>query len=242
MTSRERVAAALRREQADRVPWCEIHVDRALARQLMDWGEPGDQAASLESHPYTAAESRTLADHLGLDSLSFVLRAPVYAHMHPGQDGRLFYGDGMIRRRGDLHLLDLPDPHDDDIYADAAAFLEQKGDYSAWFITRAGIFPTTLSMGLEAFSIALFEDRALVEEVLDRYFDWSVVVAERVCSMGFDVYVSTDDMAFGTGPFFSPEVFRDLVVPRYRSLAETIELPWIRVCNLSCVNGHSPPL
>ena len=59
----------------------------------------------------------------------------------------------------------------------AAAFLEQKGDYSAWFVTRAGIFPTTLSMGLEAFSIALFEDRGLVEEVLDRYFDWSVGVA-----------------------------------------------------------------
>ena len=227
MTPRQRVAAALRREEADRVPWCEIHVDRALARQLMGWGEPGDQAYSMETHPYTADESRALADHLGLDSLSFVLRAPVYAHKHPGLDGRLFYGDGMLRERGDLHLLDLPDPHDDALYADAAAFLEKKGDYSAWFITRAGIFPTTLSMGLEAFSFALFEDRGFVEEVLDRYFEWSLVVAERVCAMGFDVYVSTDDMAFGSGPFFSPEVFRDLVLPRYRRLAEIVDLPWI---------------
>ena len=227
MTSRDRVAAALRREEADRVPWCEIHTDRALARQLMDWGEPGDQAYSMEEHPYTARESRDLAAHLGLDSLSFILRAPVYAHKHPGQDGRLFYGDGMITTRDDLHLLDLPDPHDDALYEGAAAFLEQKGDYSAWFVTRAGIFPTTLSMGLEAFSIALFEDRPFVEEILDRYFDWSEVVAQRVCGMGFDVYVSTDDMAFGTGPFFSPAVFRDLVLPRYERLARHIPLPWI---------------
>ena len=227
MNSRDRVATALRREEPDRVPWCEIHVDRALARQLMGWAESGDEAASLESHPYTARESRDLADHLGLDSLSYVLRAPVYAHKHAGQDGRLFYGDGMIRTRGDLHLLDLPDPCDDALYEGAAAFLEQKGEYSAWFVTRVGIFSTTLSMGLEAFSVALFEDRPFVEEVLDRYVDWSEVVAERVCAMGFDAYVSTDDMAFRTGPFFSPAVFQDLVLPRYERVARHIALPWI---------------
>jgi uroporphyrinogen decarboxylase len=45
--------------------------------------------------------------------------------------------------------------------------------------------------------------------------------------MGFDVFASTDDMAFNTAPFFSPAVFRDLVLPRYRRVAEKIPLPWI---------------
>jgi uroporphyrinogen-III decarboxylase len=44
--------------------------------------------------------------------------------------------------------------------------------------------------------------------------------------MGFDVFASTDDMAFNTDPFFSPAVFRDLVLPRYRRVAEKITLPW----------------
>ena len=154
------------------------------------------------------------------------MRAPVYAHKEAGQDGRLFYGDGLIRTEADLDRLQLPDPTDDALYAGAAAFLEQKGEYSAWFVTRIGIFPTMLSLGTENFCLALYDNRPFVEAVLDRYVDWIVVVAERVCRMGFDVFASTDDMAFNTDPFFSPAVFRDLVLPRYRRVAEKITLPW----------------
>ncbi|HJP31036.1 MAG: uroporphyrinogen decarboxylase family protein [Candidatus Latescibacteria bacterium] len=227
MNSRERVSLALRREQPDRVPWCELAVDRALAQRLMGWGPAGSEAYNMEVHPFTFEQSLALAEHLGLDNLSYVLRAPVYAEKIPGKEGRLFYGDGLIRSREDLNLLDLPDPHDDALYEGAAEFVERKGDYSAWFITRVGIFPTTLSMGLETFSIALYEDLGFIEEVLNTYVDWAVVVAQRVCELGFDAYVSTDDMAFGTGPFFSPQVLRDVVMPGFRRVAEHISIPWI---------------
>jgi uroporphyrinogen decarboxylase len=63
--------------------------------------------------------------------------------------------------------------------------------------------------------------------VLDRYCNWAAVVAERVCAMGFDFYVSTDDMAHKSGPVFSPQVFHDLVLPRYQKVAEKISLPWV---------------
>jgi uroporphyrinogen decarboxylase len=105
--------------------------------------------------------------------------------------------------------------------------VRQKGDYAAFFVTRVGIFPTWLSMGLENFSVALFENRRFVETVLNRYVDWAVTVAERVCEMGFDVFVTTDDMAFKTAPFFSPKVFRDLVLPCYRRIRQKITLPWL---------------
>jgi uroporphyrinogen decarboxylase len=226
MTSRERVLTALSRRQPDRVPYCELGVDRSLAQRLMGWGAPASQASNLEANAYTADEAKALAAFLKLDNLSYVLRAPVYAHKEAGQDGRLFYGDGLIRTEADLALLQLPDPTDDALYAGAAAFLEEKGDYSAWFVTRIGIFPTMLSLGTENFCLALYDNRQFVEAVLDRYVDWIVVVAERVCRMGFDVFASTDDMAFNTDPFFSPAVFRDLVLPRYRRVAEKITLPW----------------
>lgn len=227
MTPRERVLAALRGEETDRVPYCETAIDRALAQKLMGWGEPESQAASLEADAYSAGEFKEIAAFLQLNNVAFVLRAPVYAQRLSGQDGRLFYGDGMIHGMEDLSLLQLPDPEEDELYADAEAFVAQKGDYSAWFVTRIGIFPTMLSMGMESFSIALFEDRDFVELLLDRYCDWTAVVAERVCRMGFDVFVSTDDMAFNTAPFFSLQVFRELVLPRYRRVAEKISLPWV---------------
>jgi uroporphyrinogen decarboxylase len=219
--------AALRCEEPDRVPYCELAIDRALAQRLMAWGEPETEAANLEENIYSVEEAREIAAFLKLDNISYVMRAPVYADKHPGRDGRLFYGKGHLQTESDLDWLKLPDPRTDALYAGAEAFARQKGEYAAWFLTRIGIFPTILSMGLESFSIALYENRDFVERVLDAYCDWTTAIAERVCQLGFDVFVSTDDMAFNTAPFFSPEVFRELVLPRYQRVAEEIRIPWV---------------
>ena len=227
MNSRERVLAALRREEPDRVPYCELAVDRALAQRLMGWGEPQGQAANLESNTYTVEEAKALASRLQMDNVSYVLRAPVYAHKVAGLDGRLFYGQGMIKSRDDLGLIQLQRSAHFPFFEQPAEFARQKGEYAACLVTRIGIFPTVLSMGIENFSIALYEDLAFVEQVLDIYCDWSAVVAERVCQLPFDMYISTDDMAFKSAPFFSPRVFRELVVPRYQRVREYITLPWV---------------
>ena len=129
MNSRERVAAALRCEQPDRVPYCELGIDRALAQKLMGWGPGTSQAANLETMPYTVQEARALAAHLKLDNLTYVLRAPVYAEKVPGMDGRLFYGNGLLTSRAALPLLQLPDPHDESLYAGIPPFLAERGDY-----------------------------------------------------------------------------------------------------------------
>ncbi len=227
MNSRERVAAALRREVPDRVPYCELGIDRSLAQTIMGWGESTDQAANLEANAYTVGEAKAIASHLHMDNINYVLRAPVYADKLPGEDGRLFYGEGLIRDEADLARLQLPDPHDDALYAEAEAFIEQKEDFSAWLVTRIGIFPTMLSLGMANFGLALYDNRSFVEAVLDRYCDWAVEMAERACQMGFDVFVSTDDMAFKTGPFFSPTVFREMVLPRFQRVREKITIPWV---------------
>ena len=227
MTSRERVAAALRREVPDRVPYCEEYVSRPFAERLLGWPQSANEAVDLEDNEFTVDEYKELARFLGLDNITFVLRAPVYAEKHAGQDGILYYGRGLIGTGEDLALVRLPDPHDDALYAEAAQFAAQKGDLSAWFNTRIGIFSTMLSMGLEGFSLALYDDLPLIERLLDMYVDWIEVVAERACRLGFDVFVSTDDFAFNTAPFFSPAVFHDLVLPRYQRVARKITLPWI---------------
>ncbi len=227
MTSRERVLTALARKEPDRVPYCELSVDRALAQRLMGWDGSLTPSGTIERNVYTVEEAKALAAHLHLDNISYVLRAPVYADRRAGRDGRLFYGEGLIQTEADLPRLQLPDPHDDALYEEAATFAREKGEYALWFVTRIGIFPTMLSLGLENFCVALHDNLPFVEMVLDRYCDWIEIVAERVCQLGFDVFASTDDMAFNTAPFFSPRVFHDVVIPRYARVAKKITLPWI---------------
>ncbi len=227
MTSRQRVLTALAGKQPDRVPYCELGVDRSLAHRLLDWTGSETQRANLEANTFSAAEAVALADRLALDNLTYVLRAPVYVDKVAGSDGRLFYGEGQLQTWQDLDRIDLPDPTQDALYEEAATFVDAKGDRALWLVSRMGIFPTTLGMGFPAFSRALYEDRALVETVLDRYVDWSCEVADHVMDMGFDAYVTTDDMAHKSATFFSPRVFRDLVMPRYRRLREHVSPPWI---------------
>jgi uroporphyrinogen decarboxylase len=205
----------------------ELGVDRALAQKLLGWPGASTQRTNLEAQSYSPAEAKEVARYLGIDNLTYVLRAPVYAEKIEGKDGRLFYGEGRIRSRADLGLMNLPDPEDDALYAEAAAFAAQKEDFAACFVTRAGIFPTLLSMGIEAFSTAVYDDLSLVGEILDRYTSWAIAVARRARDLGFDVYITTDDMAFKTAPYFSPQLFRELVLPRYRELARAVCLPWI---------------
>jgi len=228
MSSRERVLAALRRQQPDRVPWCEFSIDRGLAGRLMGWPPPASSVIDIDAKgTYTLEQTLAVASFLGVDNITWGLRAPVFTQKIAGQDGRMFYGDGLIKTDADLDLLRLPDPHDDALYAGAEEFLKKKGDFAACFSTRIGIFPTMLSMGMDGFAIALYENRRLVETVMDAYFDWAEVVAERVCGMGFDAFVSTDDHAFNTGPFLSPATWRELIIPRYERVARQITIPWV---------------
>ena len=232
MNSRDRVLTALSRREPDRVPRCELGIDYRLAQGLMGWddvagSDAGQQTACLEKNIYSVDQAKQIAAFLQLDNISYVLRAPVYAERRSGADGRSFYGNGMIRTEADLSLIELPDPHDDELYAEAKAFAAQKDGYAACFVTRVGIFPTVLSMGIDTFGLALYDNPGLVETILDMYCDWTAVVAEHAGQLGFDVFITTDDMAHKSGPFFSPEVFRNLVMPRYRRVAERITLPWI---------------
>lgn len=227
MTSRDRIMTALSGGIPDRVPYMEFGIDRSLASRILGWPVPASVKTDLESNHFTPSELTELADKLGMDNFPFVMRAPVYAEKHPGKDGRLYYGNGLLKTMKDVEDMELPDPSNDALYNLARQAIEAKGDRAACFVTRAGMFPALLGMGIEGFCLALYDDRGLVETLLDKYFAWSITVADKISSLGFDFYVTTDDMAFKSGPYFSREVFDEFMLPRYLELAEHVSIPWV---------------
>ncbi|HSR13671.1 MAG TPA: uroporphyrinogen decarboxylase family protein [Thermodesulfobacteriota bacterium] len=227
MNSRERIMAALRREEPDRVPFAELAIDRALAERLMGW--PATQTAaggSITRNPFTVEESKALASFLGVDCIGYLLRAPALARQGIGKEGRGFMGEGLIKSEADLEKIQLPDPHGDEMYREAEHFARNKGDYALVFVTRIGFFQTVLGMGTENFLVSLYTNRSLVEKILDIYFDWMAVVAERMCGIGYDIFWTTDDYAYKTGMFFSPAIFREVIAPRYRRVLNKVTIPW----------------
>jgi uroporphyrinogen-III decarboxylase len=228
MTSRERVMAALRLEETDRVPHCELFVDVAMAEKLLN--QQMGQAAtggSVRSNPYTVDQAKAVAAKLGHDNIGFILRAQDYAKMAVGKDGRTFPADGMIKTEADLDMIDLPDPTRDEFYKDAEEFVKNKGDYACHLSTRIGLTQVMLSLGMEDFALMLYDNRKLVEQMLDIYFDWTAEMAQRISQLGFDIFWTTDDFAFKTGLFFSPADFRDLLFERYQRVLDRIDIPWV---------------
>jgi uroporphyrinogen decarboxylase len=119
-------------------------------------------------------------------------------------------------------------PDDDGWIEDARSFLKtQRGDRAAAGGTRLGLSGTLVSMGVDGFSMALYDDPGLIDEVLDRYVRFAKRTVQVFCELGFDFIWTFDDFAYRTGPMFSPQVFRDRIAPKLKEVADLIELPWI---------------
>jgi hypothetical protein len=236
MTSRERVLTALQRQSPDRVPFVEMVIDPEVGRIFT--GSPGAAPAPRPPAPVItdnllggpAGDAPALAEALDLDALgiSFWLR-------HEGVeaeagDHRMVAG-GRIRSTEDLARIraQLPDPEDARLYQPVRDFVARHRDTGrALFATiNLGSDPVILGMGLDRFSMALFDQPELVRELFEIYSGWYAAAVPRLCATGLDFLWSTDDIAFKTSTYVSPNTIRELFIPAYRRVADRIELPWI---------------
>jgi uroporphyrinogen decarboxylase len=227
MSHRERVVAALSCEEPDRVPYCELAIDRVFAANALGWQEKPYVNALEENTPFTIEEAKQVSERLGLDNIFYLRRQPVYTDTFTDDEGRIFPGAGNIKTEEDLALINLPDPTKDEFYAEAEFFSRNKGDYAAFFLTRGGLAPAMLSMGIDHFCISLYDNPKLVKQLLDIYFGWMETVAERICQLDFDAFCMADDFAFNTGMMFSPDILKEMIIPHYQRIAGKICIPWV---------------
>jgi uroporphyrinogen-III decarboxylase len=90
-----------------------------------------------------------------------------------------------------------------------------------------GISNTYLSMGIEHFSLMLYENPAFILKLLDMFIDWACKAVSKINELGFDFMIVPEDLAWKQGPMFSPKMIRELFLPRMKKVAERIKIPWI---------------
>jgi uroporphyrinogen decarboxylase len=213
MNHRERVLAALRCEEPDRVPYCEMTIGQSVLRDISGRNDP--------------LSEKEISRILGRDNIRFDASPPFLASRSTGSGGTEYLVDGLIKTRDDLRLVQLPDPRDTELIRKADGFVAEKGDYAAIANIRLGISPVLNSMGIEAFSYALYEDRQLISDLLESYANWTIAVVDWLQEFDFDVLWAYDDVAFSTGPFMRVDDFRELFLPHLRRVAARIRIPWI---------------
>ncbi len=223
MNSRERVLTALALKQPDRVPFA-------------DDVDPEVRLAIMGRDNFTDIE---FAQTLGLDAIDIRdFMAPVFCQRKQLK-GKDYIVDGLIREDKDLDLIVFPDPSDEKFYDQAKRKIEAnaQANLALYAVCRWGISGVHYSMGLESLSYALYENPALVEKVLDRYVEWNCQVIERLNTMGIDFIITYDNIAFNSGPLVSPQVFREVFVPKVKCVADACKLPWV-----SHIDGNIMPI
>jgi len=235
MTSRERVLAALNNEPHDRVPWIEGIVGNGIASAVCEEEINVDWSVAPDGFPTTpgkilAKEQIKVNRVFGKDNIQFCAFAPVFCHkMKPADDGSpVLVGEGKILNREDYEeLFKLPSPGNSDFVDNAREFIANKEDYCACACVRLGIGATLLSMGIEAFSYAMIDDPQLIKDIHDGYADWTAEVVPILEEIGFDVIWAFDDVAFNSGPVFSPAFYKEYILPKEKKIVDKFSTPLI---------------
>jgi uroporphyrinogen decarboxylase len=235
MTPRDRVLAALRHEEVDRVPWIEGIVGNGIASAVcgepihVDWSVAPDGFPTMPGDQL-AQEQKKVNRVLDKANLQFCAFAPIFCErMRKADDGSpVLVGDGLIRTRRDFEeRFRLPSPIEAGFVENARTFIAHKDEYCACACVRLGIGATLLSMGVEAFSYAMADDPQLIADVHDAYADWTAAVVPVLEEIGFDVVWAFDDVAFNSGPMFSPAFYRSHILPKEKAVAATFTRPLI---------------
>jgi hypothetical protein len=91
-------------------------------------------------------------------------------------------------------------------------------------------------MGLEAYSIALYEDRQLVEDIADHMLSWNLEMAKKVFEAGIrlDFCYLWEDICYKSGPLFSPKMMREIMVPRWKTFTDFLRAHDVPVILVDC--------
>jgi hypothetical protein len=244
MSMRERALAAIRHQPVDCIPFFDISVAPGVAKlaaggedkllsnpktnELLNSGDPLEKArgeALLECDI-----SRMLWRHninwWGCASSFETDNGPCDYLLNPNQKNLGFATDGIIKTIEDVDEIRFVRKNDA-FWDRAKVFVDNKGEFAAGAILWLGIDPVWHSMGYETFALGLLCEPNVIEHFLDRVTDWLAEAAAVLNTIGFDFIWAADDIAFKTQPFFSPECYRNHLLPYTRKVAREIRLPWI---------------
>ena len=122
-----------------------------------------------------------------------------------------------------LALVELSARHWDNL----KRLIDKKRDYAVGACISTGIGHIWQTMELMAFSIAAHDDPRLLRAILEIYTSWTCRVISVCNHIGVDFFWAFDDFAFKTGPIYSPQLLREVVMPYARAVAAEMKLPWV---------------
>ncbi|MBI4027125.1 MAG: hypothetical protein HY360_19220 [Verrucomicrobia bacterium] len=220
MNSYQRVMAALRREQPDRVPVMEFVVDPKIAKALgpdcMDVSDCMDRLnLDVVGCGSRFLPVKTNADGSWVDEWGVTYRDNIEVVPHPMR--------GAIFSMDDLRRYQPPDPNHPDRLGPLADLVRRyKGRRAILFHQRAAFMWSAYLTGLDSLLVNFLAEPEFADALLDMVLEVNMAIARRAIRTGADAIVLGDDYAHNRGPMMSPREFHRFVFPRLKRMVDMI--------------------
>jgi len=239
MNRRERFLSALSRKQPDKVPICELHIDKPIIRKMAELlgirpsvdakeGKPsGETSGPLGRTDYVKLYC-DVVERLDLDAVFYPFS---YGLQKISEDkardkfGRIYrlspHGEPLpaepiVKDLSDAERFDMASQLDPEDFADLRYIVKRFGK------TRACCMPindpykesSRTVGGMQSLLLNFRTNPELVHRLLRATTDFALKAIDIAIEVGIDAFVMTGDFAYETGLFFSlddyQEYFRDL--------------------------------
>ena len=227
MTGWEKIQGVFRHEEGP-VPWVEITVDETLVLRGLDKPVPAGAYENIKPIDVSWEDRVQFARQAGLDALG-IYHWEAYGSTeddsHP-----VLKRTPLIHQRSDLPKLQIPSFTREMLAPQVEAARRAIGGSGiALFVEFAICLEYALSdLGFENLCMKMYDDVGFVTEVLEIYTAYSLQLIDIYNQLpGIDFIWIGDDLAYGAGPFFSPDLYRRIVFPFMRKAVQKIEKPWV---------------
>ena len=232
----ERLKAAFKRKPVDRVPNFEVlyedeHVEKFLGRNagntLAYGGDPAKGVVDPDIvRPMYPDDYIDLCNIIGQDAMVF--DAGLWTPFkRKDENGNLVQvADKSVKSRNDFEALVLDS---DRQINDAVKYVKEyretikKRNSKIGVACLYGCISQTLYefvVGMNDFMMMAYEDRALIDDMLEVSCQHFVNMTKALVDAGVDFVFPADDVAFKTGLFIPPKIFKELWVKRMARIFE----------------------
>jgi uroporphyrinogen-III decarboxylase len=237
MTSKDRVLTTMNHEEPDRVPLYTFGLDPKFI-EAFGGGDSGKafDFLQLDCFPIRLQQWCQSIPVMALLTMDIPETDQTAGGTYAGWNGvdefgriwkRGSYVGGALRTRDDIDGSIPPLRLDERMPNDVIRrYKESYPDKAFVLNAHLGPFGLTMeSMGYEHFCYSLYDDLDLVKEILHRRTGWFIELCRHAEKMGVDFIVMGDDVAYKGKTFLSPKDFRELALPCYRRIVESLAIP-----------------
>ena len=223
MDSRERVFKILEGTTGDRVPLCELIIDKKVIEKINPGWSYQDIAEETVDIVVTNTPSLMYRKKI-LDASKGIFENEWGMIRQESDQSVSMPVSGPIKTADDLKNYSAPDPYDDYRYIELISLLGRfKGNkIVGMHLHDVFNYPYYLR-GMECFLIDLVTNKDLVKKLVDISVEHNIAIAKKAIKMGADFILLGDDYGMTTGPIFSPKTFEELMLPGFKTIVGEIK-------------------